>query len=163
MCLCRRKTRPKINRLNHHDSDDFGKLNCKYVSIWMCVILTCAWLFSLSYMLAIIHSEYQELNIDMKKCKYIIFYHINSSLLFLAKLIKVQICMLIVNWIGLYYCYYYYHFQTNRNTHYLASSSFVPCQFIIYSRITLSQNVIHIAISNHWRQMMIASAISSGR
>lgn len=39
----------------------------------MCVILTCAWLFSLSYMLAIIHSEYQELNIDMKKCKYLMF------------------------------------------------------------------------------------------
>lgn len=36
----------------------------------MCVALSCAWLFSLSYMLAIVHSEYQELNIDLKKCKY---------------------------------------------------------------------------------------------
>lgn len=47
----------------------------------MCVILTCAWLFSLSYMLAIIHSEYQGLNIDMKKCKYYkIFIYLVSTL-----------------------------------------------------------------------------------
>lgn len=36
----------------------------------MCVALSCAWLFSLSYMLAIVHSEFQELSIDLKKCKY---------------------------------------------------------------------------------------------
>lgn len=64
-----RKTRPKTNRLNHHDTDDFDKFNCKYLSIWMCAAFSCAWLFLLSYMLAIVHSEYQELNIDMKKCK----------------------------------------------------------------------------------------------
>lgn len=65
-----RKTRPKTNRLNHHESDDFVKINCKYVSIWMCIVLSCAWLFSLSYILAIVHTEFKELNIDMKKCKY---------------------------------------------------------------------------------------------
>lgn len=36
----------------------------------MCVTLSCAWLFALSYMLAIVHSEYHELNKDVKKCKY---------------------------------------------------------------------------------------------
>lgn len=36
----------------------------------MCIVLSCAWLFSLSYILAIVHTEFKELNIDMKKCKY---------------------------------------------------------------------------------------------
>lgn len=67
----RRKTRPKSNsRFNQQETEEFFKFNCKYVSIWMCVTLSGAWLFSLSYMLAIVHSEFHELNKDVKKCKY---------------------------------------------------------------------------------------------
>ncbi|XP_055295391.1 uncharacterized protein LOC129565059 isoform X2 [Sitodiplosis mosellana] len=64
----RRKTRPKPNsRFNDQETDDFFKFNCKYVSIWMCVTLSGVWLFLLSYMLAIVHSEFHELNKDVKK------------------------------------------------------------------------------------------------
>lgn len=84
-----RKTRPKSNRLNHHETDDYVKINCKYISIWMCVTLSGAWLFSLSYMLAIVHSEYHELNKDVKKRKYA--KHSTMTQLWI-------LCILKINW-----------------------------------------------------------------
>lgn len=66
-----RKVRARSNqRYNQQLPDENLKLNCKYVSIWMCVIMTCAWLFLLSYMLAVVHSEYHKLTKDYEKCKW---------------------------------------------------------------------------------------------
>lgn len=91
-----RKTRPKSNRLNHETDEDDVKLNCKYISIWMCVTLSCAWLFALSYMLAIVHSEYHELNKDVKKCKYTRQAPVQLNFLLSLKINSI--------WLPWYYC-----------------------------------------------------------
>lgn len=67
---CFRKVRSRSNqRYNQQPNDDKLKLNCKYVSVWMGITFSCAWLFLLSYIVAVVHSEYHKMTKDVEKCE----------------------------------------------------------------------------------------------
>lgn len=71
-----RKVRSSSNqRFNQQQTNEADKLQCRYVSIWMCAIISCAWLFLLSYIVAIIHAEHYRLTKDIEHRKYFFLLH----------------------------------------------------------------------------------------
>ena len=57
---------------------------CKNLSLWIAILMTCGWLFILSYMTAVVHTENRRLEIQVQKCKQ--FYFFSFTLIFSIKI-----------------------------------------------------------------------------
>lgn len=69
-----RKVRSRSNqRYTNQQTDEADKLQCRYVSLWLCIIISSAWLLVLSYIVAVIHAEHNRLVKDTEHCKYSVF------------------------------------------------------------------------------------------
>lgn len=67
-----RKTRLRTpsNRLQESLQSDQSLPCYKNLGLWIAIFMTCGWLFILSYMTTVIHSENNRLKIEVQTCKY---------------------------------------------------------------------------------------------
>ncbi|XP_065086574.1 uncharacterized protein LOC135708404 isoform X3 [Ochlerotatus camptorhynchus] len=63
----RRKTRPRTTSARHDDDHRTSHIDCKNFSLWLAVMMTVMWLFIISYITSVVHSENRRLEIAILK------------------------------------------------------------------------------------------------